>query len=73
MREWDEAVKEDDEVKEFLISFDLVPPLQPRDAFVGGRTGAISLLEEAGEDEKILYVDVTSLYPWVNKNGVYPV
>ena len=27
----------------------------------------------AGEDEEIRYVDVTSLYPWVNKNCPYPI
>ena len=27
----------------------------------------------AGEGEEIRYVDVTSLYPWVNKNCPYPI
>ena len=56
------------DAKIFLESFQLVAPLTPRDAFFGGRTGAVSLLEQAAPDEKIIYVDVTSLYPWVNKN-----
>ena len=48
------------------------PPLQPRDAFFGGRTGAVALHHQAGPGEKIFYVDVTSLYPWVNKTARYP-
>ena len=57
----------------FLYSFDLVPPLEPREAFFGGRTGAVALHAVAGEGEEIRYVDVTSLYPWVNKNCPYPI
>ena len=48
------------------------PPLQPRDAFFGGRTGAVALYHQADPGEKIFYVDVTSLYPWVNKTARYP-
>ncbi|XP_018576210.1 uncharacterized protein LOC108914802 [Anoplophora glabripennis] len=48
-------------------------PLNPRDAFYGGRTGATKLYYKVKEDEKIKYVDVCSLYPWVNKYGKYPV
>lgn len=60
-------------MKRFLTSFDLVPPLEPRDAFFGGRTGAVGLHAVAGEGEEIRYVDITSLYPWVNKNCSYPI
>jgi hypothetical protein len=50
-------------------------PLNPRDGFFGGRTEAIKLYKEVDESvgEKILYYDVTSLYPWVNKYCKYPV
>ena len=71
--QWDEQVRTNEVVKRFLASFDVVPPLQPRDAFFGGRTGAVTLHEVAGEGEEIRYVDITSLYPWVNKNCSYPV
>ena len=43
---------------------EMVPSLEPRDSFYGGRTGAATLCAKAGEDIK--YCDVTSLYPWVN-------
>ncbi|XP_071948939.1 uncharacterized protein [Antedon mediterranea] len=49
------------------------PTLNPRDAFFGGRTNAARLFYEANEDEEIHYVDFTSLYPYCNKYGTYPV
>lgn len=48
-------------------------PLDPRDAFYGGRTGNTVEYYKAMEDEKIKYVDVCSLYPWVCKYGKFPV
>ena len=71
--EWDQLVDTDEAVQRFLNSFDLVAPLEPREAFFGGRTGAVALHAVAGEGEEIRYVDVTSLYPWVNKNCPYPI
>ena len=71
--EWDRLVDNEPAVSQFLRSFDLVAPLEPREAFFGGRTGAVALHAVAGEGEEIPYVDVTSLYPWVNKNCPYPI
>ena len=53
----------------------VAPPFVPRDAFLGGRTGAVSLYAhvDAEAGEQIHYVDVTSLYPWVNKTALYPI
>lgn len=51
----------------------IVSPLEPRDAFFGGRTEAFKLYEEATDDKHIKYYGVTSLYPWVNKTGKIPV
>ena len=59
-------------ISSFLSSLTCTPPLQPRDAFFGGRTGAVALYHQADPGEKIFYVDVTSLYPWVNKTARYP-
>ena len=47
-------------------------PLNPRDAFCGGRTNAVKLYHHVTPTQKIHYIDVTSLYPWVNKTCVYP-
>ena len=71
--QWDRLVDNEPAVSQFLRSFDLVPPLESREAFSGGRTGAVALHAVAGEGEEIRYVDVTSLYPWVNKNCPYPI
>ena len=70
--EWDRLVDNEPAVSQFLPSFDLAPALEPREAFFGGRTGAVALHAVAGEGEEIRYVDVTSLYPWVRKNCPYP-
>ena len=59
--------KTDPELQTFLENFELVSPLEPRDAFYGGRTGATALYAKAAEGEDISYVDFTSLYPSINK------
>ena len=71
--QWQHELKTNATVKHFLSSFDLVPPLEPRDAFFGGRTGTVALHSVAGEGEEIRYCDITSLYPYVNKTCTYPV
>ncbi|XP_046397765.1 uncharacterized protein LOC124164478 [Ischnura elegans] len=48
-------------------------PLDPRDAFFGGRTNAGKMYHSVARGEKIKYVDVCSLYPYVNKWRKYPV
>jgi len=48
-------------------------PLQPRDAFFGGRTTPFKLLYDVKGTEKIMYKDFTSLYPYINKTATYPV
>ena len=51
------------------------PPLDPRESFFGGRTCAVKLLHKIDENmnEKIHYMDVTSLYPFVVKSKKFPV
>jgi hypothetical protein len=44
----------------------MINPLEPRDAFNGGRTEALTLFQK---DQDMAYVDVTSLYPYINKTG----
>ncbi|XP_063418064.1 uncharacterized protein LOC134700765 [Mytilus trossulus] len=50
-------------------SVNYVNPLEPRNAFSGGRTEAFKLYHEAKDGEQIKYYDVTSLYPFINKTG----
>ena len=70
--QWQQQIDSTPSLQAFLSSLTSTPPLQPRDAFFGGRTGAVALHHKASPGEKILYVDVTSLYPWVNKTARYP-
>ena len=46
-------LEEDEEMKQFLDEHELVDPLQPRDAFYGGRTNAAKLFHQCQGDEKI--------------------
>ena len=65
--------KTDLQLREFLKTFQLDEPLNPRDSFFGGRTNAVCLYAEAKESEAIHNVDINSLYPYVNKTKTYPV
>ncbi|KAG8235576.1 hypothetical protein J437_LFUL013126 [Ladona fulva] len=51
------------------------PPINPRDAFFGGRTNCVRLHHKADIEggEVIRYLDVCSLYPYVNKYRKYPI
>ncbi|XP_067676263.1 uncharacterized protein [Haliotis asinina] len=71
--EFRQRLKTNPELKTYVATLDLQERLDPRDYFFGGRTNASKLFHEAGDGEDILYYDFTSLYPWVNKYGRYPV
>ena len=46
-------LEQDEEMKQFVKDHGFVEPLQPRDAFFGGRTNAAKLLHECQGNEKI--------------------
>ena len=72
--QWKEILSTRKSAIDFLATWTPIPPLNPRDAFFGGRTNATCLHHSTdNEEEKIFYVDVTSLYPWVNAEADYPV
>lgn len=71
--EWDRLAAQDESLKGFLNTLEITSPLNPREAFFGRRTNAVTLYSNTSEEEQIRYIDVTSLYPWVNKYGEYPV
>mmetsp|Transcript_12651 Transcript_12651/g.16301 ORF Transcript_12651/g.16301 Transcript_12651/m.16301 type:complete len:1243 (-) Transcript_12651:1394-5122(-) len=50
-------------------------PLLPRDAYFGGRTNAVKLYYACEANERIHYIDATSMYPSVmsDENNFYPV
>ncbi len=71
--DFDKQVLEDHVMSSYINHHGIIPPLEPRDAFYGGRTEAYTMYKEATAVEEIDYYDVTSLYPWVNKTGKIPV
>ena len=46
-------LEQDEEMKQFFEDHELIDPLQPRDAFYGGRTNAAKLFHECQGNEKI--------------------
>ena len=60
------------DIRTFVANLVLSEPLNPCEAFCGGRTNAVKLYHHVTPNQKIHYIDVTSLYPWVNKTCVYP-
>lgn len=54
-------------MRQYIESLESVTPLEPRDAFYGGRTEAFKLYAETTADKYIKYYDVTSLYPYIKK------
>ena len=70
--EWKRLKETNPEIRSFVNNLEFNEPLNPRDAFCGGRTNAVKLYHQVTPNQKIHYIDVTSLYPWVNKTSVYP-
>ena len=65
--EWKKQVASNPEIASFVQNMNTKPPLNPRDAFNGGRTETFKLYHEATASDEISYVDYTSLYPYINK------
>ena len=66
-------IQTESRIKEFLDTVDIVTPLNPREAFFGGRTNAIKLHHKVQDGEQINYNDMISLYPCANLECDYPV
>ena len=64
--------KTDPQLKSFLQDLEMVPPLEPRDAFYGVRTAAATLYAKGDPGEDMKYCDVTPLYPWVDPSQSIP-
>ncbi|XP_029165854.1 uncharacterized protein LOC114936725, partial [Nylanderia fulva] len=69
--DFDCEMNENVEMREYLHRHQMIDtkPLDPRDSFYGGRAGNIVTRYEITGTEKIRYVDVCSLYPFVLKTG----
>ena len=67
----------DPEMKAFVnnVTSQIVTRLDPRDAFFGGRTNAtrLSWKQTPGDPAVLKYIDITSLYPFINKTASYPI
>ena len=53
--ELDKKLEEDEEMKLYFDEYKIVDPLNPRDAFYGGRTNAAKLIHMCEGDEEIRY------------------
>ena len=53
--ELDKKLEEDGEMKRYFDAYKIVDPLNPRDAFYGGRTNASKLIHTCEGDEEIRY------------------
>ena len=51
--ELEKEKNEDEEMKQLFEGHEIVDPLQPRDAFYGGRTNAAKLFHQCQGNEKI--------------------
>lgn len=49
--QWNGQIKSSPDLQVFLSSLDIIPPLNLRDAFFGGRTGAASLYRQADDTQ----------------------
>ncbi|XP_055345065.1 uncharacterized protein LOC129592933 [Paramacrobiotus metropolitanus] len=71
--EFDSLVKQEPFFAAFVEEITVRQPINPRDAFYGGRTNATKLFHRVKDNEKIRYFDVCSEYLYVNKNKRYPI
>ena len=74
--EWDAKYSDDDHFRDFVDNLDLdrYKFIYPRDSLYGGRTEIFKTLHncEIDKGEKIRYIDVISLYPFVLRDSVFP-
>ena len=71
--EYHAMLKNNRRLQEVESTCEMLPRLDPRSSFYGGRVNAVKLYHEAKDGKKIGYVDICSLYPMVLKNDVFPV
>lgn len=78
--EFNDLIRENEELKQFKNwRFRYYKPIESvghisiDDAFFGGRTNNLFFNYVCNEDEKIIYQDVTSLYPYVLVKNAYPI
>ena len=70
--DFDNMCSNDLRFMDFLESHEITEQINLREALFGGRTNALRLYYNCAPGEKIMYYDYTSLYPFVQKYGKYP-
>ena len=70
--EWAGEKRDNEECWNFVSQLQFVEPMNPRNAFFGGRTNAVKLYHQCKADEKIEYADIVSEYPTVLKFKEFP-
>jgi hypothetical protein len=70
---FDKEIQNNEKVRQFFSTYQLVEPLNPRDSFYGGRTECFCRYFKAASHQKIRYIDFTSVYPYIQKNLPLPV
>ena len=77
--QFNDLLKQNPGLQQVLKSVEKLDPLNPRDAFFGGRTEHFKShwdqadSSSSASNQVFQYVDFTSLYPFVNANCEYPV
>jgi hypothetical protein len=71
--EIEEMLKKNKEAKNFFDECHDTGALKFRDAFFGGRTNVEMMYSKANIGEEIKYMDIVSLYPYINYSTKYPV
>ena len=73
-RQFAELKKSDPDLGRFLLTVNVHSRLNPRESFFGGRTNASVLHYKVDRElgQRVLYKDMTSMYPTVNKFHSYP-
>ena len=61
------------ELKHFFDNCGVRFGMDVREALYGGRTNCRKMAHKIKHGERISYIDVTSLYPFINKYGTFPV
>ena len=70
--EWVVEKQKNEECRNFVRQLQFVEPLNPREAFFGGRTNATKLYHKCQAGEEIEYADIVSEYPTVLKFRDFP-
>ena len=72
---WECQLPNDENVENWLWQSNdsFIPPLNPQDAFFGGRCNVTKLIHDFETNEKGRYVDFVSFYPSVNFSKPYPI